>query len=451
MKWGIVIFVWIAWGCQHEPEPWTEEGRGTPVFVRAGNGINQLPPVTGYQVFVYDEKTRETGFYECNLVGTSGDRFNLELPSGTYTGFCMVNVEDKAVREYSKTKTPGQIFIRLKQAEEGYCETKDYLLGQTDFTIQEDKQEEVVFDLERKVARLRVIIENVPPEMNDLMLHVTSIPEKMNLLGEYTENVQTVVKRAERAQEGVSTTSLFLFPARGNCGLSFSYKMGATSYTTSVHELSALLANRITEIRVVLGRPGEGDFADFQVNIKGWDEKVISDKDWYIDIPAACKGKGNGVNLVRNGSFEEGKWEGLPLGWNLGTGGADRQAIRVGSPVLEGKKAVCLEGKTYLYQDIPVRGDACYQFQLYANSPSEEVKWRWWCTWMSGTTNLPSEDIRTSEYHYQTQGYMDVFRNQIFRSPATANKLRLEVRTYTPTLMSGIGLYVDAVRVELVE
>lgn len=151
MKWGIVIFVWIAWGCQHEPEPWTEEGRGTPVFVRAGNGINQLPPVTGYQVFVYDEKTRETGFYECNLVGTSGDRFNLELPSGTYTGFCMVNVEDKAVREYSKTKTPGQIFIRLKQAEEGYCETKDYLLGQTDFTIQEDKQEEVVFDLERKV------------------------------------------------------------------------------------------------------------------------------------------------------------------------------------------------------------------------------------------------------------------------------------------------------------
>lgn len=75
MKWGIVIFVWIAWGCQHEPEPWTEEGRGIPVFVRAGNGINQLPPVTGYQVFVYDEKTRETGFYECNLVGTSGDRF----------------------------------------------------------------------------------------------------------------------------------------------------------------------------------------------------------------------------------------------------------------------------------------------------------------------------------------------------------------------------------------
>lgn len=70
---------------------------------------------------------------------------------------------------------------------------------------------------------------------------------------------------------------------------------------------------------------------------------------------------------------------------------------------------------------------------------------------MSGTTNLPSEDIRTSEYHYQTQGYMDVFRNQIFRSPATANKLRLEIRTYTPTLMSGIGLYVDAVRVELVE
>ena len=46
---------------------------------------------------------------------------------------------------------------------------------------------------------------------------------------------------------------------------------------------------------------------------------------------------------------------------------------------------------------------------------------------------------------------MDVFRNQIFRSPATANKLRLEVRTYTPTLMSGIGLYVDAVQVELVE
>ncbi len=451
MKWGIVIFMCIAWGCQHEPEPWTDEGKGIPVFVRAGDGMNELPPVTGYQVFVYDEKSRETGFYECNPVGTAGDQFNLELPAGTYTGFCMVNVDDKAVREYSKTKTPLQIFIKLKKTEEGYCETKDYLLGQTDFTILEDQQEAVVFDLERKVARLRVIVENVPPEMNNLMLHISSIPEKMNLYGEYTESEQTVVKRAEPAQNGISTTSVLLFPARESCGLFFSYKMGATSYTTSVHQLSALQANRITEIRAVLGQPGEGDFSDFQVNIKGWDEDVIYDKDWYIDIPAACKGEGNGVNLVKNGGFEEGKWAGLPLGWSLGAGGTDRQAIRVNSPVLEGKKAVCLEGKTYLYQDVPVRGDACYQFQMYANSVSEEVKWRWWCTWMSGTTSLPSEDIRTSDYYYQTQGYVDVFRKQVFRSPATANKLRVEIRTYTPTLVSGIGLYVDGVSVELVE
>ena len=167
--------------------------------------------------------------------------------------------------------------------------------------------------------------------------------------------------------------------------------------------------------------------------------------------PDVCKGVGNGVNLIQNGDFEGGVTEEIPEHWKLDANGTDKKSVVVDAPVYQGNKAVRLEGKTYLYQDVPVSEGRCYQLRMYVRADVAEVKWRVWCTWMAGNRNLASEEIRSSAYGYQTEGYVDVFRNGIFRAPAGTTKLRMEVRTYMSSWTGGTGLYVDTVAAELVE
>ena len=109
-----------------------------------------------------------------------------------------------------------------------------------------------------------------------------------------------------------------------------------------------------------------------------------------------------------------------------------------------------IEGKTYLYQDIPVTGGQCYQLKMYVNAPAHEVKWRSWCTWMKGSKNLPSDALHSPSYQYETSGYIDAYAGKVFRAPADATKLRVEIRNYMDPV-EGKGLYVDAIRVEAVD
>ena len=124
--------------------------------------------------------------------------------------------------------------------------------------------------------------------------------------------------------------------------------------------------------------------------------------------------------------------------------------VSVTSPTQEGSKAVRIEGKTYLYQDIPVTGGQCYQLKMYVNAPAHEVKWRSWCTWMKGSKNLPSDALHSPSYQYETSGYIDAYAGKVFRAPADATKLRVEIRNYMDPV-EGKGLYVDAIRVEAVD
>lgn len=454
MKWIMVVFcVLITAACQSDPDSWSEEGqeKEIAVLVRAGSGVRLTSEQVGYQLIVYDLQKKESGFYEINAASGSASQFKWKLLPGTYSGFCMMNAADQAVWEYSSAKAPEQIYVKLRKKEDKYVETEDYLLGHADFTVAEEGQDAVVFDLERKVAQLKVSIENIPEEMKDLAIHLSAVSEKMNLLGEYTEETRTVTKSAELAVAGSSVTSLLVFPTKGDGELTLSYKVGNISYTTPAHAVHALAANRITEIKAVFGSSSEEGNVDFETNTGDWEKLVRYEDDWYIDIPEVCDGSGNGVNLVENGSFEGENPEGIPSGWKLDAGGGDKKVVLVQDPVYEGQKAVRLEGKTYLYQDVSVTVGQCYQLRMYANSTSSDVKWRYWCTWMSGSSSLPSEELRSSSYHYATDGYSDVLENGIFRAPPGATKLRMEIRTYTAAATSGVGLYVDAVAVELVE
>ena len=184
-----------------------------------------------------------------------------------------------------------------------------------------------------------------------------------------------------------------------------------------------------------------------------WDETILQEADWEVDKPQGpCTGVGNGTNLVLNGSFESDFIDDLPDHWNADVSSKEYtpRIVSVTSPTQEGSKAVRIEGKTYLYQDIPVTGGQCYQLKMYVNAPAHEVKWRSWCTWMKGSKNLPSDALHSPSYQYETSGYIDAYAGKVFRAPADATKLRVEIRNYMDPV-EGKGLYVDAIRVEAVD
>ena len=145
----------------------------------------------------------------------------------------------------------------------------------------------------------------------------------------------------------------------------------------------------------------------------------------------------------------------IPREWLLNSAGDNKKVELVSNHVYKGNYAAQLRGVTYMYQDIPVEGGKCYQLKMHVSAPNPEVKWRYWCTWMEGSTALSgfSDPIRSSSYQYQTEGYIDAMEGMIVRAPANATRIRMEIRTYSGTPITGeglFGLYVDEISVERV-
>lgn len=449
-----MVMVAIVCACHRDADPWTETAneKEIAVYVRTSQSPAATPP-EGCQLFLFDTKNRLTAYTIPSSGIREGNRFHLEIPEGRYTGYCVANSSNPAIWEYTAGSTPSKVFAFLEQNGDFRKEAGDYLLGKSEFVIGSQNTEPVLFDVERKVGCLRVIIENIPAWMDDLHILVSNIPPKMNLLGKYSGETVTVAKAASLPDaNGRSVTGMLVFPPGKSSTLTLSYKAGVASETTPVYTIDSILSNRITEVKAVFRSPENARQIDFSTGMSEWDESIIRQEDWYIDLPGApCQGSGNGINLVQNGSFEKGTPDSIPPGWKLDGGGSDKKVTLITSPVLDGQKAARLEGKTYLYQDIGVTAGECYQLHLFVNSPSGETKWRYWGTWMAGSANLNSDALRSSSYRYRTEGYEDVYAGNIFKAPAGATKLRIEVRSYSTPADTQEGLYIDAVRVEKVE
>lgn len=450
----MIFIVAIVCGCHREADPWKESDneKEIAVYVRSSQST-ATPPTTGYRLFLFNSKNQlSTHTIQASEV-TDGNRFKLEIPEGSYTGYCITNGEDERIWEYSANSTPSRIYVTLLPDGDYYQEAGDYLAGKTEFSIGQDNPENILFDLERKVGCIRVIIENIPSWMNNLHIQLSGIPEKMNLSGTYSGDRVTLDKAANPPDaSGRSTTDLLVFPPGKSSNLTLTYQAGVASETSIAYTLDSILSNHITEIKAIFQTTENNQEINFSTEISAWNENIIREKDWYIELPGMpCQGNGDGINLVRNGSFEDETSGTIPADWKLDGGGSDKIITSVTSPVIDGNQAVRLEGKTYLYQDIEVQAGTCYRFHLFVNSPSADVKWRHWGTWMNGTKKLDSDAIRESSYRNKTEGYEDVYAGTVFKAPEGATKLRMEIRSYTDRNTSQEGIYVDAVSIEKIE
>lgn len=432
-------------GCHRTLAPWPSEGdkQDVTMYVRARSlsGISATPSV--FQFFIHDPSRSVTTCYNLSVTESADEQLHLKLFPGTYTGYCITQAEDMEHWEYTENYSPEKIFLKANKAA-----NRDHLLGESHFTIQQTEPNDVIFDLNRKVGMLRIIIENIPEWLTDLQINLSNIPQKMSLTGQYSGN-GTITKAIGIPDEnGTSVTSLLVFPPHEKAILTLSSQ--SMVFVTPEHPIK-IKANRQTEIKVIFKDPTEMSQVNILTEIIDWNDTILQEEDWEIDRPAGpCQGSGNGMNLVANGSFEE-DFTDLPDAWKATSNSENPpQVVSVNSPVQEGNKAVRVEGKTYLYQDVPVVGGTCYQLKLYVNAPNHHVKWRSWCTWMQGSKTLPSDALHSSSYQYETDGYIDVYQGKIFRAPVGATKLRVEVRNYMDPIQ-GEGLYVDAVSVEAVE
>ena len=452
-----VVTVLVALGmlaCRQNMEAWPSDGERQDVsmYVRTRSLSGITPAPTAYQFLIFNKENAKFSRFNTNPEPDNRTRMHLKLFPGNYLGYCLTGAEEEDALIFNETSPPEKIFLKAQKTTKSHNEAKDHLLGVQEFTVDETNEVPVVFDLSRKVGMLKVRIENIPEWITDLQINLSNVPQQMNLAGEYSGNY-TVTKNIQIPEDGVSETDLLVFPPQENHKAALSLVSNSLVFVTPDHLIESIQANRITEIKAVFQEAAASYQVDFASQLVEWEAQILREEDWEIDLPEkACSGTGNGTELVVNGSFEEDFVNNVPANWTLDATSKDypRSALSVTSPVQEGDKAVLIDGKTYIYQDIPVTGGKCYQLHLHVNAPASGARWKCYSTWQKGSTKLPSDPLQSSSYEGKTTGYADFYDGKIFRAPSNANKLRIEVRNYNDPA-SNQGIYVDAVSVQAVD
>lgn len=438
--------------CQHAMESWPSDSdrQEVSMYVRTQSLTGIPPSPTAYQFFIYDKENALFTRFDVNPNQNDHTQMQLKLLPGEYIGYCLTGAENSDYWIFDRESNANNIFLKTQKTTKTHEEAKDHLLGSQEFTVTEENDAPVIFDLKRKVGMLKVRIENIPDWITDLQINLDNIPNQMNLLGEYSGS-STVIKNITIPEDGVSETALLVFPPKEQATLSLS--SNALVFISPEHPISSIEANRITEIKAIFQKPAEPYKVDITSKLIDWDDTSIQEEDWNVDLPAgACTGSGNGIELVANGGFEEEFVDAVPPNWKLDAANAEypKTSLSVTTLVKEGSKAVLIEGKTYIYQEIPISGGECYQLHLYINAPHDNAKWKCHSSWYKGSDKLTSTQLQSSEYEKKTEGYIDFYGGKLFRAPANATKLRIEIRNYNDPV-SGEGIYIDGVSVQAVD
>lgn len=439
--------------CHRKMSPWPYEGDKQMVTLQTRTddniGFSSLP--ANCRLFLFNAQNNTTTSHLATQDG-SNNRYSTMLFPGEYTAYCITNASEDLYWDFEKNSSPEEIFLKSQTAGGG----RDHLIGSAQIKVTNGAENHFIFDLERKVAQILIVIHNMPEWLQDLQVKINNIPRTLSLTGEYNTSTHTVTCPVSLPNNGISRTTLLVFPPQNNKQSTLTLSSEKHVYVSEEYIIGEIAANKITCIEITFTSSHDITLADFTTSTIEWDLDTIKEI-WETPAPEQifpCTGEGDGYNLVKNPGFEY-NWEGnLPVEWNIESSKErDNYSTQTTEYVREGQYAIRINGSTYLYQDVPVTGGECYQLKMFVNAPHPEVKWRYWCTWMEGSTPLNnfSADLHPSSYRYQTDGYIDALEGNIFRAPANATKLRMQIRTYKGTPLIGEGLYIDGVYVEKVK
>lgn len=349
--------------------------------------------------------------------------FLVKLPVGRYRLALVANCPDLITDLHEPLQN---LMLPLPRQGETFHAPHDVHTALQSVIISENKTSPVTTRFFRRVSKLRVTINNIPPEIDTLNFQLSSVPSAVNFTGTGTNSFGTITQVMTR-EGSKAYTELLTYPAhQGEPLLTVTYTEEDKVKHRIIPFNESLDTNRIVHV--------ENDFTLLE-------EGAL---------------QGNGINLLVNGDFET--WNNHlmePDGWKYYRDGRDSCSTPVsGHSALRGQAAF-LQGKTYLYQDIAVEAGKRYEIKMHVNAPSPIFPWKYYCYWRKNkSTALPAQHnkpIQAQNYQSQTPDWINVFNNKIFTAPDGAKLLRVEIRTYGKEILPGEGIYIDDFSVELVE
>ena len=155
-------------------------------------------------------------------------------------------------------------------------------------------------------------------------------------------------------------------------------------------------------------------------------------------------------NLVINPGFEI-RTAALPTAWDNATynTGITKEASIVHGGNFSVKQDATATNK--LQQEITIEGGKTYRISYWYLDNTPNARTRPWIFWVDGTTTLNDHvnDLRPSTYSVDNVEWQQCSKTLL--APATANKLRFEVRTYKEGDNSGFIYFDDFEVVEVKE
>ena len=111
-----MVIVTAICACHHDMEPWNESAKIKEVamYVRTAQSSVTTPPA-GCQLFLFDSQNQLTAYTIPSSGIREGNLFQMEIPEGSYTGYCIANSNIPDVWEYTAGSTPSKIFASLQQ------------------------------------------------------------------------------------------------------------------------------------------------------------------------------------------------------------------------------------------------------------------------------------------------------------------------------------------------
>lgn len=346
------------------------------------------------------------------------------LPLGRYRLACIANCSGI---NFAPEGTLTTLLLHLPQNGGSFPEADDIQTALQSVSISENKDSSPVIFLSRRVGKLELTLNNIPEDIDNLNFDLSFVPSAINFTGTNTNTFGNISKPIARDAH-TGHVELLSFPVRKNeATLSVTYRSGEKEKRKIIPFTESIDTNQITRI--------ERDFSELE-------EGGL---------------QGNGTNLLENGDFEQWNSPGKePDHWQFFKDGRDSAIIKVtGDKVHTKNQAAFLQGKTYLYQDIPVEASKRYEIKMFVNAPSSSFPWKYYCYWRKNkSTALPAENnkpIQAQSYQHQTDGWCNVFNGRTFTAPGEAKLLRVEIRTYGKAIIPEEGIYIDDFSVELVE
>ncbi|MBP3420448.1 MAG: FimB/Mfa2 family fimbrial subunit [Marinifilaceae bacterium] len=349
--------------------------------------------------------------------------------------------------------------VKLKFIKNGdyYSGDCDFWSGSTKLTVTTDGVNSSVVSLERRVAKLKTTVTNIPEEIDDIYIRVSGTPTNVTLDGSKQGTKSEVGCELDYdIDKGVATAEVLLFPVE-SATLNIYYEIEGVVRMGTMSIDTMLSANSIVSVGATFGLTEEFKLS-FTTPVWGEttqlpDDFTLIGSEVIVQDNRPVVGTPSGVNLVSNGSFEN--WtDGMADNWKF-QDCQDSTVVRVEQGVLSEYYALRVDGKTYLSQDIAVEERKGYMIQLNANCLNPDYKWKCTCAWYKTASTMLGASynvgIQTENYQGATDGWVDIFDSQYFRAPVGAKYLRIEFRGYSE-LDSGEGVLLDDFKVyEIVE